>query len=165
LDQVYGKRVPPRRSRDFSHGDPNTNGDPNSESNGYSTPGPEGSNDRALMDLLKVCLSHCGIFLPQGTNWDSVRDEFKLECRRKFGDDMTAAFREVTGQEEGNAERAVSDYDNPMQADSGAMATAALSLDGNGNHQKAPQRQKLPEHLSPAAIARILDSAGIRRGR
>jgi hypothetical protein len=94
--------------------------------------------------------------MPQGTNWDSLRDEFKLECKRKFGDDLTAAFREVTGQGEGRAEGAVSDYDNPMQADSGAMATAALSLDGSGNYQRAPKRQKLPEHLSPAAIARIL---------
>jgi hypothetical protein len=153
LDSVYGKRVQPRRPRDFSHADPN------SESNGYSMPRPEGSDDRALMDLLKVCLSHCGIFLPQGTSWDSVRDEFKLECRRKYGQDLASAYRTVLGttkEGEGSAERAVSDYDRPLQANSEAMATTALSHAGDGNYARAPKRQKLPEHLSPAAIARIL---------
>jgi hypothetical protein len=138
LNDAYGHQ------RDLSHGDPNTNGEYN----------PRGSDDTRLLDALRECLSHCGVFVDPSANWDSLRDAFSRAWQEKQA-------RNGGQKGNGNDTSAASLYDQPLQANSEAVT--ALSLAGqDANFQKAPLRQRLPSRLTDAEVQRIL---GPRKGR
>jgi hypothetical protein len=119
-----------------------SHGDPNSETNGNGIDLDAGVAEDACLNELVKCLQKAGYAISDSVTWASFPMAFRLCCQG--------------GQRE-QASDIVDVYNQPLQASSEGMATTALSLHGqDANFARAPRRQKLPEHLSPAAIARIL---------